>query len=76
MGVEKSEFIPGPNCIDPNLCNLFEKCLEATVVSTEIRYESEKCDSSNLEGQLAISTCQNEQAREARRSGNNVLGGG
>lgn len=73
MSSEQHEFVPGPMCINPRLCNVSQKCQEVSAINSQVLYESVKRGSSNLEHQVWISKCQSEQAREARRSGNNVL---
>lgn len=73
MSAEAKKFIPGPKCIDPSLCGRLKDCQEAMVINGETRYESEKRDSSSLKYQLAISECQNEQAKMARKNGEELL---
>lgn len=76
MSSENPDFTPGPNCKTLTACGEPGECQEAVIINTEARYERDNPGLSSLRPQMSKSRCQNEQAREARRSGNNVLSGG
>lgn len=70
MSAETKEFIPGPDCFDPDTCKRHQKCLEASVLETRMTYEPEV---QMVKYQLEGLTCQNSQATTAREKAGEFL---